>query len=175
MIRGGSCICVAVLIALLSVSEAATHQVFVAADNKAALYVNGRLFSKTFEWQGFVQYDITLREGDVVAIDAKDLGAEWGAIAAVVPKGKKPCSTLIHKGPWRAVDYKLVGGSDKWKNKGYYSGWWPHPTAASIKAPAPGSALGFPYKYTGAQYVWAKGVGQNGRIALRLEIAKRCL
>ena len=175
MFRRASCIGIIVLIALLSVTEAANARVYVAADNNAALYVNGVQLFKTFDWQGFVQYDINLRVGDVIAIDAEDFGAEYGAIAAVKAVGKRACSTMIHRGPWRAIDFSKVGDNDDWKNQGYDASFWPLPTASSIIPPAPGSAPGFPYKRTRAQYVWAKGVGVNGRIALRLDVTADCV
>ena len=173
MIPAASWLCATALIALISVTEAANAQVYVAADNIAELYVNGILFSKTSEWQGFVQYDINLRVGDVIAIEAADLGADYGAIAAVLTKGKR-CSTRPSKGPWRAIDFEKVKHTD-WKSKGYDASFWPLPTTSSIAPLSPGSALGFPYKRTQAKYIWAKGVGVNGRIALRLDITDTCV
>ena len=175
MFRSVFCIAVVAAIAHLCAAAVPNARLTVAADNTAALYINGVQLSKTFDWQGFVQYDITVREGDVIAIDAEDLGAEWGVIAALKVKGKRACSTMVHRGPWKAIDFAQVGASDDWKNKGYDASSWPVPGAASIIPPAPGSAPGFPYKRTKAQYVWAQGLGGNSRIALRLDVTAKCV
>ena len=75
MCRVSFAICATMMMmALISATRAANADLFVAADNTADLYVNGNRLSKTFDWQGYVRYTINVRVGDVIAVEAEDLG-----------------------------------------------------------------------------------------------------
>lgn len=175
MCRVSFAICASIVIALISVTKAANADLFVAADNTADLYVNGNRLSKTFDWQGYVRYTINVRVGDVIAVEAEDLGAGvYGVIAALVSRsGGNKCVTNINKGPWRAINLKEVRDAP-WKTKGYDDRFWPVPVASTVTPPQSGSALSFPYRRTGADYVWAFGARGNSQIALRLVVTERC-
>ncbi len=173
MTRTGSWVGAVALMTLISIIQAQNAELYVAADNVANVYLNGDLIAKTYDWNNFVSYSLTVRRGDVIAVEASDLGVIYGVIAALV-SGNKKCVTTVNRGPWRAVLAVNVLNQD-WKCKSFDSSSWPFPSAATVTPPNPGTAPKFPYQSTGAQYVWARGGGVNSRVALRLVVTSACV
>ena len=169
----GSIVGAIVLLKLISIIQAQNAELYVAADNLADVYLNGDLVAKTYDWKNFVRYSLTVKSGDVIAVEASDLGVVYGVIAALV-SGNKKCVTRVNRGPWRAVLSANVLNED-WKCKGFDSSLWSFPSAATVTPPNPGTAPKFPYQSTGAQYVWARGGGVNYRVALRLVVTSACV
>ncbi len=158
---------------LVSVSYSEKAQIYVAADDRAAVYLNGELLAKTYDWPNFVNYSLNVNVGDVIAVEATDLGGGYGVVAALV-SGSKQCVTKKGKEPWRAVKSSKVRNKD-WKCKGFDSSLWPLPMPASFTETETGAAINFPYKSTKAQYVWARRAGERSTVALRLVVTRDCV
>ena len=173
MIRTGSLVGTAVLVTLISIIQAQNAVLYVAADNLADIYLNGDLLAKTYDWKNYVSYPLSVKNGDVIAVEASDVGVVYGVIAALV-SGRKRCVTRVNRGPWRAILSSKVLNQN-WKRKKFNSWSWSFPSAATVTPPHPGTAPKFPYHSTGAQYVWARGGGVNSRVALRLVVTRACV
>lgn len=120
----------------------------------AIVSLNGEFIGVTGEWTQNSIFALTVKQGDVIQIDAEDFGVEYGAIAA-----RGTCSTKIGQGPWfvyEGAPSPLLPG-----------------VKSSIVPPAPGSSNEFPYS-TGAEYVWAAGAGEKSKVTLVLRVTNKC-
>lgn len=140
--------------------------VFFAADNSIKLYVNGALKSSITDWNHFHSVMTLLKHGDVVALEVKDYGVWYGAIAAIHYKGKLH---VTGRDKWLATK-AFSSSSNAWMLPSYSACHWP----AAVLRPGsdswnPGMSPYFPY-YTKARYVWARNAGVHDTIFLRYRI-----
>ena len=150
------------LVAMIGAVHAQNADLYVAADNQAVVYLNGNIIGRTLDWRNHIAYTLTVKEGDLIEVTGIDLGAKYGVIAALVSRSnpKKRCITKPRHGPWTTKDKKRATTL--------------FPVRASIKKGDPGSATFFPYRETGAQYVWARDAGEGDIIQLQLKVTSAC-
>lgn len=140
-------------------------------DNNAKLFVNGVLKAELSDWTQYKTIQIGLTKGDVVALQVKDFGSWYGAIVAVKTGGYYSTGS----GEWRATKaFQVVGDSDSWMLPSYSACRWPKPVLRDPGVIVPGKAPGFPYRSTGAEYVWASNAGESDEIFLRTVIGVQC-
>ena len=140
----------------LGVAQALNAQMFVAVDNPAEIFLNSELLAKTLDWHNYVNYNFNVKFGDVIRIRAKDLGAAYGVVAALLYDNFY-CVTKPNGGPWWVV-------VDERRRE------YANPGEAAVKRGDPGSSLLFLYDATGEQYVLAKGDGENDSFIIEIRI-----
>lgn len=123
-------------------------------DDLSWLYINGGLVSRTKNPKRFVMIRRRLKRGDVVSVGARNLGRGYGFVADVFYRGRHFATGSRY---WKATTYVPSLGA-KWRFKRFSSCAWPRAIVVGrrnrfIKA------IGFPYRSTGAKYVWAARAG----------------
>lgn len=130
-----------------------------AADNRAWVFLNGRLLAKNFRPRTVKTIRKGLKPGDVIAVGTKNMGGASGVIVDVFYKGDH---FATGRGHWKARKYR-ASLRRRWRLKQYSSCKWKDPvivdTAANlITAPQ------FPSS-SGARYVWAPPYGRGMKSA----------
>jgi len=145
---------ITVLICYILVLMCSAHvlglDLYVAADNKAWIFKNGKHIADTRDWR-YTEKLTGFHVGDIIEIKARDTGYIFGVIAAV---GR--CVTKVGAGPWKVV------------------GPHPIPSRSNVVVGHPGSSKQFPYS-TGAEYVWEQGKGEHATVKIALKITEECL
>lgn len=148
-------------------------RIIFAADDQSELYVNGVFRGATSTWPELKIVTLSLEKGDVVALKVKDSGGvRWGAVAAVQTQG----ISTTGKDDWRAVKaFNIAGDKRAWMYPSYDACRWPlaklRPGAGIVSE---GKSPDFPYRSTGADYVWASNAGEFDEIFLRTVIGVQC-
>lgn len=150
---------------------AISSKILFAGDNVATLFVNGDAIGSLVDWNQFDNVSATLTKGDVVALKVKDYGGWYGAIVAIKSGGWYSTG----KGEWRAAKkFTIFGDADAWTRPEYNACRWQKPVIRYPNQIVDGKSKDFPYKETGAEYVWAADAGEGDEIFLRTVIGVQC-
>lgn len=147
------------------------------ADDTVSLYVNGILVGRNLNWRKVGSASVTLKNGDVIAMSARDTGGGYGAIAAVAFDNGNALVTggVNNKGflsEWRGSQhFRIDGDANGWAYPSYNDCNWKPVFVQDIRRT--GAARHFPRARTGAQYVWATGVPGNRTVFLRAVVGGR--
>lgn len=147
--------------------DTSLSRVFLAADDSAKMFVNGKLVLSVSKPGVLVQTRSQFKKGDVIAIQARDVGGNYGVIAAIITPMMK---ILTGSGAWRAVGwYKMPQGlpGNAWTKSDFSVCSWPAPIIAPKGYAVPAS---LPEEMNGATYVWAADVAGTTSIFLRYRI-----
>lgn len=125
------------------------------ADNRAWLFLNGRLLATNFRPKAFKTVKRRLKRGDVIAVGAKNMGGAYGVIVDVLYKGRH---FSTGRGYWKAHKY-VASWRRRWRLKSYSSCHWQAPVPVNTGAGVI-TSRSFPYS-SGARYVWASPQGQG--------------
>ncbi|MES2890144.1 MAG: G8 domain-containing protein [Pseudomonadota bacterium] len=104
------------LLASKAAPPGAIPGVRIAADNRYTLYVNGAQVGAGTDWTVSSAFPVALRPGDVVAVDATDLGYKGGLIAEVTAGGVVYGSDAT----WKVSTTAPAG----WNNRGFVDAGW---------------------------------------------------
>lgn len=141
--------------------------VFMAADDSARLFVNGKLIAAVNKPTALVQSRHAFKKGDVIGIQARDIGGAYGVITAIITPTMK---ILTGSGAWRATKaYKMPAGMSQnaWSMPGFSACSWLSPVLAPKGYAVPPS---LPIEMNGATYVWAANSEGKSSIYLRYRI-----
>lgn len=152
-------------------------RIFVTGDRSVGLYVNGK--SDKSWWlrnpNEFFEAQVELKEGDVVHVLGDDLGEPTGffGVAVAIKFGGRYISTGVDD--WRAVKStakeakKRKFGLSRYNHRACK--WNP----AQVQTGASKNAgKGFPFKDSGAKYVWRKGGIHGEAMIVRTVLGKSC-
>lgn len=142
-------------------------RVYLAADDSARLFVNGMFVVSVSTPRVLVQSRNAFKKGDVIAIQARDIGGAYGVIAAIITPAMK---ILTGSGSWKATAwYKMPAGlpANAWTKPEFSVCSWPAPVVAPKGYAVPPS---FPEDMNGATYVWAPNAAGGTSIYLRYRI-----
>lgn len=144
---------------------------FFSADNGVKLFVNGAISGNEItNWHFFGTAQFFIKVGGVIALNADDTGAWFGAVATVKTRGLIFQTSIDD---WRAIPAD-ISLADSWMDPHFDACQWPKAITRPGKGTYnPGKSDFFPYE-TGAEYVWAAGVAQKSRIYLRYRIGGEC-
>lgn len=149
---------------------------YVSCDNRCDVYLNRRVIARLYNWWEQSKYSVTVKPGDVIVVAAKDDGAPYGAMAALIST-KKACVTKVGAGPWRAAKEggDNLAGVDFLGQDPRAIEVMPFPSKATVVVPGPGTFRSFSYETTGAEYVWAEDAGKDDPIIIRLQVTDECV
>lgn len=147
--------------------NARLSRVYLAADDSARLFVNGRFIVSVSKPNVLVQSRNAFKKGDVIAIQATDIGRGYGVIAAIITPALK---ILTGSAAWKAhARYNMPAGlpANAWTKPDFSVCSWPAPVLAPKGYAIPPS---FPEDMNGATYVWASNAAGGNSIYLRYRI-----
>lgn len=127
-----------------------------AADDKAWLFINGQRIARTLTPHRYRTIRRRVKGGDVIGIQARSKRPGFGVIVDVLYKGKHYATS---QGSWKAHK-RAPWVRRKWKSKRFSSCSWKN-TIRIKERSIFFRARGFPYKATGARYVWASNEGRG--------------
>lgn len=138
-----------------------------AANDAAVLYVNGVKRLTTNKWEEFAYVDLDVKDGDVIALEVKDLGGWYGFIAELVINGR---TFATGRDDWLATKASPGFGS-KWTQKSFTEScrWRRAEVRPRERAWFAGKAPYFTDP-TPARYVWASNAAGLDTIYLRYRV-----
>lgn len=135
--------------------------IYYAADDHVTMYINGVQQAPTVStWIQTTGTNTLLSNGQIISFVVTDDGMKRGFAAAVKLPPSSVWDATGSSGSWRAIDsaeYNDLPG--EWMTSSYSACHWPKMDVDSqTTLPNAGQSPAFP-SFTGAQYVWAAGVG----------------
>lgn len=145
----------------------------VAAADRFALYINSDILTETTAWREVERTIVDLKKGDVIAVHVKDTNELHGVIVTIEFE-KRSISTGVDQ-CWRAHRQYYTRGNEPdedWKHPDFKDicGWRSVVISEQSDELLPPMLEGFPYKASGATYVWAAGLTGQRSIFLRYMI-----
>jgi hypothetical protein len=152
----------AFMLGVTAAPAGAVPGVRISVDNRYTLYVNGVQVGAGDDWRTSNNYPVDLKPGDVVAVDALDLGYKAGLIAEVTAGG----AVYGTDSAWKVSTNAPVG----WNTKDFDDSAWADATQYGSVNALPWSAFspvaGIPDTST-ARWLWTKTNATLGNITPR--------
>lgn len=145
------------------------------ADNEVELFINGFLVDWNTDWRVVASEAVDLRNGDVIAMRARDFGDGYGAVAAVrFANGNLLVTGGTYDAEWRGLEaFAIEADPNAWMYKTYNDCNWPAVNGLGNDPKVTGIARAFPLAATKAEYVWAKDVVGKKTVFLRAVVGGR--